>query len=156
MEAFVFHILLSIVIGIGIAWGGTRIDRSWALVKYNKFTIYLVTINSMIIFYLSYSAFSATDGPPGIVLVLLALLSVTGIFGINEVFRAKAWFDDRKIYFQSPYGKKIIISYQDIISCKLTVFNNYVLVSKNGDKVRLSSYMAGIEDMMKYVHKKVI
>jgi len=108
-------------------WGGIKSDQDWYLMEYNRFSKVVSVLFSLPAFYLTYSAFSAYfsgKGPHIVVLIVLVIYSVICILWINETYRAKAWFDDKNIYFQSPYGHKVTMNINDIESCKLSRYHN--------------------------------
>ena len=122
--------------------------------EYNRFSKVISILFSLPAFYLTHSAFSAyfsDKGPHIIVLTVLVIYSIICILWVNETYRAKAWFDNKNIYFQSPYGRKITMPFNDITSCKLSKFENYVIISKTGKKIRLNSYMPGVMNFIEFI-----
>lgn len=155
MESFIIKLLILVILAVGMTWGGLKQDREWVLVKYNKFSIFVTTLFLLFFAVVTYSAFTAEKGATNFALIILSSITILAIFAANEVYRAKAWFDDEKIYFHSPYGKKITINYENIISCELTKYSGYVITSNNGDKAKLSPYMSGINEMINFVQFKI-
>jgi hypothetical protein len=157
--SYLFKWVILLIVILGVTCGGIKSDRNWHLIEYNRFSKIVSVVFSLPTFFFTYSAFSAHfsgKGPHIAVLIIVVILSVICILWINETYRAKLWFDDENIYFQSPYSRKIIMNFNDIESCQLSRFEYYVITSKNGKKIRLSAYMSGIIDFIEFIETDVI
>ncbi|EDN68594.1 membrane protein [Beggiatoa sp. PS] len=152
--SYLFAFIVLFLVILGIMWGRIKSDRNWYLIEYNRFSKIISVVFSLPAFYFTYSAFSAHfsgKGPYIAVLIILVIYSVICILWMNETYRAKAWFDNENIYFQSPYGRKITMNFNDIESCKLSRFEYYVIISKSGKKIRLNSYMPGVINFIEFI-----
>ena len=157
--SYLFKLVVLFLVILGIMCGRIKSDRDWYLIEYNRFSKIVSVVFSLPAFFFTYSAFSAHfsgKGPHIAVLIILVILSVICILWINETYRAKLWFDDENIYFQSPYNHKITMNFNDIESCKLSRFEDYVIISKSGEKIRLSSYMSGVINFIEFIETNVI
>ena len=151
-------IFLPILFGICMMLGEIKIDRNWHLIKCNNFTRILVLLVSVPIFYITYSAFSTylVEKVPNIfVLIILAGMSTMFLLAINEVFRTKIWFDKENIFYQSPYGKKIVMRFDDIITCIQSKSGEYYMVEDYNNKIKISIFMPGSIDLVKYIQYRI-
>jgi hypothetical protein len=157
--SYFLKVTLVLLIILGVMCGRTKYEQNWIVMEYNWFAKVVSIIFSLPAFYVTYSAFSAHfsgKGPPIVVLIIVVIYSVICILWINETYRAKAWFDDEKIYFQSPYGHKMIMNFNEIKSCQLSRLQYYVIISKNGQKIRLNSYMPGVVNFVQFLENHLI
>ena len=123
---------------------GFRGDRDWLLVEYSR-GMKALSISVLIGYlFLVYSAHTAHLGPR--IEVFWILYFFLGLFatGVLDVLRCKLWFDSEKIYYQSTFGRKIVINISDIQQCKIIWGGNtYRIISKHGKKIYFSPYMSG-------------
>ena len=140
--------LIKVALGVIMIWlivrPGFKGDRSWLLVKYSLPAKIFVLVMFVFFVILLNSAIQAEKGPVMAVYIVLTGLVVLAILGVLEVFRCKLWFDNTKIYYQSPYGHRKVINIEDITDCRLAWFGNvYLIKSTQGEKIGISPLMSG-------------
>lgn len=155
MESLLIKFIVIVFLSAGFAWGGVKFDREWILVKYNIFSKLFAMIFLFFSLALTHYAFTYEKDVADFVLIIISSISIISLLFVIEVYRSKAWFDEDKIYVQSAFRRKVIINYQDIVSCKWSKFSDFVITSNNGHKVRLSAYMSGIEEMIIFLELKI-
>ena len=152
----ILKILFVTLVMLIIVRPGFEADREWLLVQYSLPARILTLAMSVFFAVTTYSAFQAEKGPNTIVYGILLTITLVGFVGTVEAFQHKLWFDREKIYYQKPFGRRMVINMNDIISCKIAWFGNeFHLQSADGRKIRISPYMSGGSKFFELIRQRL-
>jgi hypothetical protein len=145
-------IIFLVLLALTILRPGYKADREWLLIQYSLAAKVLMLVMFVFFLILIYSAIEADNGPSLVVYAVLFGFTIASYFSVLETFRHKLWFDNEKIYYQSPYGRRVVLSKDEIATCKIAWFGNeYQFISAEGIKIRITPLMSGGSEFYKEI-----
>ncbi|WP_286801100.1 MULTISPECIES: DUF6560 family protein, partial [unclassified Marinobacter] len=131
--------------------GKVSIDRSWLVVQYGWVLKVVVIVFTLFFSLVLYSAIQEERVIQVVYWFLFSIVGV-GLVSLNEVFRRKIWFDEKMIYYQSAFGKRVRLPLSEVVSISRGRYgSSFKIVGAKGQKVECFLHMAGSIEFYNYV-----
>ena len=148
------RVLMPIIGTVFVFWLITprkaRVDRDWLVIEYGwaaRFITLLFFVFASFLFYKSLIK------PDALAIAIFGALFLFAAIGVCEVFRHKLWLDSEKIFYQSPYKRRIILDVANIKECKVVNGGNeYRIVGMHGEKIGFTPLMSGATEVFELVN----